>query len=146
MIHDNIKNIFNYDLFGIDAIVCCAGSTIPAISNDNVSYDIQTNLLDAIALLDYAKKLNVPKVIFLSTGGAIYGEPIYLPIDEKHPISPITSYAVTKFAIENYAKLYNKLYGIQTVALRLSNVYGTNQKQMAQGIIPIFISHIRNNE
>lgn len=96
-----------------------------------------------ITIFDYAKKFSVPKIIFLSSGGAVYGNPLYLPIDENHPTSPITSYATTKLAIESYAKLYSTLYGIQIVSLRLANVYGKNQKSQQQGIIPIFISKMK---
>lgn len=146
LICDKIENLFNYQFPKLDVIVCCSGSTIPATSNDDVKYDVQANLLSMITVFDYAKEFGVPKVVFLSSGGAVYGNPLYLPIDENHPTSPITSYATTKLAIESYAKLYSTLYGIQVVSLRLANVYGKNQKSQQQGIIPIFISKMKLGE
>ena len=146
LIRDRIENLFNYRFPKIDVIVCCSGSTVPATSNDDIRYDVQTNLLSMITVFEYAKKFGVPKIIFLSSGGAVYGNPLYLPIDESHPTSPITSYATTKLAVESYARLYSALYGIQVVSLRLANVYGKNQKSRRQGIIPIFIGKMKLGE
>jgi UDP-glucose 4-epimerase len=85
-------------------------------------------------------KKGVKKVVFISSGGTVYGNSVYLPIDEQHPTNPITSYGITKLAIEKYLLMFQHLYGIQATILRVSNPFGERQRiETAQGVVTTFI-------
>lgn len=103
------------------------------------SYDAQVNVLGFINLLEAAKNNGVNKFIFASSGGAIYGEQNYFPADEKHPRKPASPYGLTKLVGEEYLALYERLYGIQYVALRYANIYGPRQNPHGEaGVVAIF--------
>jgi len=79
-------------------------------------------------------------VLFPSSGGTVYGIPQYTPITEEHPTNPISSYGITKLAIEKYLALFHRLYGLDYGILRISNAYGERQPlKNAQGLIPTII-------
>jgi UDP-glucose 4-epimerase len=85
------------------------------------------------------RELAIDKLIFLSSGGTVYGNPLYTPIDENHPTQPRSSYGIVKLAIEKYCYLYNELHDMKTVVLRLSNPYGPGQLGTGiQGAVPVF--------
>jgi len=101
--------------------------------------DAKVNILGSINILENCRKFNVKKIIFVSSGGAIYGEPIYLPCDEYHPVNPISPYGAAKFTVENYLHLYKRLYGLNFTSLRYANVYGPRQDPKGEaGVIAIF--------
>jgi UDP-glucose 4-epimerase len=101
--------------------------------------DAKVNILGSINVLENCRKFNVKKIIFVSSGGAIYGEPIYLPCDEYHPVNPISPYGAAKFTVENYLHLYKRLYGLNFTSLRYANVYGPRQDPKGEaGVIAIF--------
>lgn len=103
------------------------------------SYDAQVNVLGFINLLEAAKNNGVSKFIFASSGGAIYGEQDYFPADEKHLRKPASPYGLTKLVGEEYLALYERLYGIQHVALRYANIYGPRQNPHGEaGVVAIF--------
>ena len=90
-----------------------------------------------------------PRVVFISTGGAIYGEGEgkELPLDEGAPIEPFSAYGQSKFAAEGYLALYERLYGVSGVSLRLGNVYGPRQDPLGEaGVIAIFCGKARGGE
>jgi UDP-glucose 4-epimerase len=81
----------------------------------------------------------VKRIIYASTGGAIYGDPEYLPADENHPVNPIAEYGVSKHTVEHYLHLYSIIRGLEYVALRYSNVYGPRQNPYGEaGVVAIF--------
>jgi UDP-glucose 4-epimerase len=93
------------------------------------------------------KEYGVKKIIFSSSGGAVYGEPKYLPVDEKHDVNPLSPYGLSKFCAEEYIKLYNRLYNIEYCILRYSNVYGKRQDPLGEaGVISIFIDKMKKGE
>jgi len=101
--------------------------------------DAKVNILGSINILENCREFNVKKIIFVSSGGAIYGEPIYLPCDEYHPVNPISPYGAAKFTVENYLHLYKRLYGLNFTSLRYANVYGPRQDPKGEaGVIAIF--------
>jgi len=103
-------------------------------------YDADVNVLGGINLLEACRSAGVRRIIYASTGGAIYGEPDYLPADERHPERPICHYGVSKHALEHYLYLYRHLYGLEFVALRYANVYGPRQDPLGEaGVNAIFI-------
>jgi UDP-glucose 4-epimerase len=106
-------------------------------------YDAKINIYGSLNLLEFAKKRNIKKIIYASTGGSVYGEQQYFPADEKHPLNPQTPYAISKLAVEHYLHFYKKFYGIEYVILRYSNVYGERQGVTGEaGVISIFIRTI----
>jgi UDP-glucose 4-epimerase len=89
----------------------------------------------------------VNKVIYASSGGAIYGEPEYLPADEKHPIKPLSQYGVSKYAVELYTQLYSLRHGLEYVILRYGNVYGPRQNPHSEaGVVAIFTEQMLQGE
>jgi len=110
-------------------------------------FDAQTNILDAIFLLNYCHRYGIQKFIFSSTGGALYGEPEYLPCDENHPILPLAAYGLSKYCFENYILLFNRLYGLPYVILRYANVYGPRQDPHGEaGVVAIFTGKLLKGE
>ena len=101
--------------------------------------DATINILGSINLLQAAIKNGVAKVIFSSTGGAVYGEQDYFPADEAHPQRPVCPYGVAKLAVEKYLHYYKVEYGLNYVALRYANVYGPRQDPHGEaGVVAIF--------
>lgn len=131
----------------IDYIYHLISTTIPSSSIDNLYLDTQTNLLPTLSLLQLIKDNSIKKVIFLSSGGTVYGVPTEIPIKECHPTNPINSYGITKKTIEDYFKLYNRLWNIDVCIFRLSNPYGEKQNPKGvQGVIPVFLHKAINHE
>jgi UDP-glucose 4-epimerase len=89
--------------------------------------DANVNIVGSLNLLQNCLKWRVNKIIYASSGGAIYGEPVYLPCDENHPINPLSPYGVSKYAVELYLKSYFSNYGLNYTVLRYANVYGPRQ-------------------
>lgn len=99
----------------------------------------QVNIVGSIHLLELARQHGVRKFIYASTGGAVYGEPEYLPVTEDHPINPLDPYGASKHAVEHYLFLYRHNYGLDYVSLRYPNVYGPRQDPMGEaGVVAIF--------
>ncbi|MBP8130822.1 MAG: NAD-dependent epimerase/dehydratase family protein [Candidatus Hydrogenedentes bacterium] len=90
-------------------------------------YDADTNILGSINLLEACVKQGVRKFLFASTGGAIYGEPEHLPASEQTPSAPLSHYGVSKYCVEQYIRLYSRMYGLSYTILRFPNVYGPRQ-------------------
>ncbi len=102
-------------------------------------YDAEVNVLGALNLLQNAVQYGVKKVIYISSGGAVYGEPEYLPCDEAHPIHPLSPYGVSKHTVEHYLHLYRVNYGLRHLILRYANVYGPRQDPNGEaGVVAIF--------
>ncbi len=131
----------------IDAIYHLAAQIDVRKSVTDPVLDGDINILGGINLLMMIKKYEAGKLIYSSTGGAIYGEPAYIPADEKHPIRPLASYGVSKHALEHYIELYHDLYGLDYTILRYANVYGKRQDPLGEaGVIAIFLGKIKNGE
>jgi UDP-glucose 4-epimerase len=105
------------------------------------AFDASINVGGTAQVLEAARAVGSPRVVFISTGGAIYGEGEGqdLPLDEGAPIAPLSAYGQSKFAAEGYMALYQRLYGLNGVSLRLGNVYGPRQDPLGEaGVIAIF--------
>ena len=101
--------------------------------------DASINVEGSVHLLECAVKARVRKVIYASTGGAVYGEPAYLPCDEGHPVAPLCQYGISKHTVEHYLALYAHLYGLDYTVLRYPNVYGPRQDPEGEaGVVAIF--------
>ncbi|MGO8971134.1 MAG: NAD-dependent epimerase/dehydratase family protein [Myxococcaceae bacterium] len=102
-------------------------------------FDADTNILGFLNLLEAARTAGVRKVVFSSTGGAIYGEQDVFPAPETHPIRPVSPYGVSKAAGELYLGYYRAQYGLRSVSLRYANVYGPRQNPHGEaGVVAIF--------
>lgn len=106
-------------------------------------YDAKTNVLGLINVLSCAAETKVKKFIFISSGGAMYGNAPVLPTPEETHPTPLSPYGLAKYIGEQYVQLYHRLYGIPYVILRYANVYGPRQNPQGEaGVIAIFIDHI----
>ncbi|MGK8638260.1 NAD-dependent epimerase/dehydratase family protein [Brucella anthropi] len=133
-------------LDGIDVCFHLASSTVPRTANADPKADIRTNLVGTVGLLEHATRLGLRRLVFASSGGTVYGPPQTIPIPEKHPIAPITSYGITKSTIEQYLRLFHRRDGLDYMIMRLSNPYGPGQKVgRAQGVVAAFAHHILND-
>jgi UDP-glucose 4-epimerase len=111
------------------------------------AFDAEVNVLGSINLLECARISGVGKVIYISSGGAIYGEPEYEPCDEAHPVRPLSPYGVSKYTVEQYLPIYRAAYGLDTTALRYANVYGPRQDPHGEaGVVAIFSAQMLAGE
>jgi UDP-glucose 4-epimerase len=141
--HGALSEIVN----GMDWVFHLAYTTLPKTSNDDPVYDVRSNLIDTIQLLQECNNFDTKKFVFISSGGTVYGVPETVPLKESHPTEPICSYGITKLAIEKYLQLFYHLYKLDYVALRLSNPYGPGQNPNAkQGAIGVFLGSIAKGE
>ena len=129
---------------GMDVVFHFVSTTIPKTSNDDPIYDVRSNLVDTLQLLESCVEAGVRKVVFASSGGTVYGRPRKVPITEYHPTDPITSYGIVKLAVEKYLGLFEHLHGLDYAALRISNPYGLYQDPDGQqGAVPVFLNRLR---
>ena len=100
---------------------------------------MQHNIIGSIRLIQCCIEYGVKKVVYASSGGTVYGEPIYLPVDEAHPIAPISPYGISKHTVEHYLFLASVNAGLNYTVLRYANIYGPRQHPHGgAGVIAIF--------
>jgi len=114
-------------LEGIDIVYHLISTTIPSTSNLDYIYDITTNLIDTVKFLELMTKAGKKRLIFLSSGGTVYGNPQISPTPETCMLNPISSYGIVKASIEAYLNLYAHQSLIDPLILRVANPYGPNQ-------------------
>lgn len=132
---------------GVDAVVHSISTTVPSTSNLDPVADIQSNLVNSVRLMQMMIMANVKRLVFISSGGTVYGVPQKLPVAETHPLDPICSYGVVKLAIEKYMGMFEYLHGIQTLILRASNPFGSRQGHGGvQGAVATFMQKIMAGE
>ena len=125
---------------GSDSVIHLVSSTLPKSSNDDPAYDVSTNVIATLNLLDAMVAKGIKRITFISSGGTVYGTPKYVPIDEQHPTEPEVSYGIVKLTIEKYLQLYQRLHGIRAIVLRVANPYGERQRiETAQGAVGVFL-------
>lgn len=141
---EDLKKVFEVER--PDIVFHTAAQASVAESISNVSCDQAINIQGTLNLLECAKSYNTKKIIYSSTA-AVYGEPKYSPIDTKHPIEPLSPYGVSKYSAELYLDIYSKMFGIEYVVLRYSNVYGPRQNTSGEGgVIAKFSEGVFKNE
>jgi UDP-glucose 4-epimerase len=107
------------------------------------AFDAQVNLVGFLYLMEAARQHGLRRVVFSSTGGAIYGEQDTFPADESHPCRPVSPYGVAKFSTESYLFFYKAQYGIDYAAMRYANVYGPRQDPHGEaGVVAIFCGRL----
>ncbi len=122
-------------------------TTLPKSSNENKPYDLSSNVIQTLHLLDICVKHQVQKILFMSSGGTIYGAPRCVPVAEDHPNDPICSYGISKLTIEKYLFLYRHLHGLNYIALRAANPYGPGQNPFSgQGVIANFVHKMHSQK
>ncbi len=105
--------------------------------------DADINVRGGLNVLESARRAGVRRFVYASTSGAVYGEPEYLPVDERHPINPLSPYGASKHALEHYLYLYQQNFGLAYVVLRYPNVYGPRQDPHGEaGVIAIFTDRL----
>ncbi len=134
-------------LEGCEVCFHLVSTTLPKSSNADPLFDVETNLMGTLRLLTHAVSSGVKKVVFSSSGGTVYGIPTTVPIPETHSTDPISSYGITKLAIEKYLYLFRDLHKLDYTTLRISNPYGERQRTRAnQGAIAIFLGRVLRGE
>jgi UDP-glucose 4-epimerase len=108
------------------------------------TYDAQVNIIGGLNLLKASVDHAVKKVIFISTGGALYGEPDVVPADEDHPVRPLSPYGTSKYCFEQYLGTFKRTFGLEFTVLRYANVYGPRQDFHAEEgrVVAIFASRM----
>lgn len=128
-------------------VVHLVSSTLPANSNLNPFYDVESNLLSSLHLFEQCAKNKIKKVIFISSGGTVYGNPLKIPINEGHPTNPLSSYGIIKLTIEKYLSLFREMKGLDYRILRFSNPFGERQNPLlGQGLIPHLLYRIKHKK
>ncbi|WP_040394464.1 NAD-dependent epimerase/dehydratase family protein [Centipeda periodontii] len=131
---------FESALNGVDCVFFLISATGPA--NKNLELDFAQNVMPSFALFDCCARKGI-KLVFFSSGGTVYGEPQYLPIDEMHPTNPICAYGMSKMILERTLEYYRVMYGLDYLVLRISNPYGLGQEPARrQGVIAVFLAHV----
>lgn len=129
-----------------DYVIHLAAQASVIVSMKDPHLDFFTNTAGTVNVLRLSKIYNVKKFLFASTA-AVYGEPLYLPIDENHLIHAQSFYALSKYSAENYIEHYSKYFDLNSCILRFSNVYGPRQNENSEaGVISIFINRLLANK
>lgn len=142
---NNVCTLFLEEQF--DAVFHLAAQMDVRKSVADPRFDASVNIIGGLNILECCAKHDVKKIIFASTGGAIYGEQDYFPADEKHPLRPLSPYGVAKLSYEHYMFYYKEVYGIDYVSLRFANIYGPRQNPHGEaGVVAIFTTKFLNGE
>lgn len=142
---EEVKALFARERFEI--LVHLAAQMDVRKSVADPQFDAEVNVLGFLNLMQAGLENGLQKVVFSSTGGAIYGEPVYVPQDEAHPLLPLSPYGITKLTTEKYLYYYQQQYGIDFVALRYANVYGPRQNPHGEaGVVAIFSQRLLRGE
>ena len=126
-----------------EAIVHLAAQAAVPRSVADPRFDASVNVLGTLAVLDAARRVAVRRVVYISTGGAVYGDTDVLPTPEDHPTRPASPYGVSKLAGERYLECWAGLTGTPTLTLRLANIYGPRQDPQGEaGVVAIFTARL----
>jgi UDP-glucose 4-epimerase len=126
---------------GCDVVFHLVNTSTPASSNLDIVADLQGNVSSSLNLLNICREAGVKRIVFVSSGGTIYGIPKLIPTPETAPTNPITAYGICKLTIEKYLGLYEYLYGLEYRVLRVANPFGPYQNPLKnQGVIAAFVN------
>ncbi|GGD28478.1 NAD-dependent epimerase/dehydratase family protein [Pontibacillus salipaludis] len=132
--------------FKPQSVIHLAAQINVTASIEDPLHDGQTNIVGTLNLLEAARTKSVNKIVFASSA-AVYGNPSYLPIDEKHKTNPLSPYGLSKYTVEKYLELYADMFNINYTVLRYSNVYGPRQDAHGEGgVVAIFNDLIKHGK
>lgn len=141
------RGLLSDALKGIEVVIHLISTTLPKTSNDDPVFDVQSNVIESLFLLEQCVANNIKKIIFTSSGGTVYGIPQSVPVFEESQTNPICSYGISKLTIEKYLYLFKQLHNLDYVIIRPSNPFGSRQNPFGiQGVIPVFLGKIKRNE
>jgi len=141
---DALKDIFKKEKPQV--VIHLAAQTSVIKSIENPAFDAKVNILGSLNVLSNCVKFGVKRIVYASSC-AVYGNPVYLPVDEKHPINPLSYYGTSKHTVEHYLYQYHLLYGLPYIILRYANVYGPRQNPRGEGgVIAIFAGKMLHGE
>lgn len=133
-------------LVGMDAVIHCISTTVPATSASDPVYDIESNLIGTVELLRLMQSQSISRLVYLSSGGTVYGNPLSNPVPENAPLNPISSYGAVKVSIEKFIEISKISWGIKPVILRPSNPFGERQGHKGvQGLISTILNNVIKN-
>jgi UDP-glucose 4-epimerase len=131
----------------MDAVYHLVSTTFPSTASQDPKRDVRENLIGTLQLLEVMIEEGVTRLLFLSSGGTVYGIPETIPISESHPLRPISSYGITKVAIEHNLEMFRRTKGLSPIIIRASNPFGPRQAHTGvQGVVATFLNRIANNE
>jgi UDP-glucose 4-epimerase len=134
-------------LAGVEVVFHLLSTTLPGTGDLDPKVDVQDNLVGTLNLLESMDRLGIRRILFLSSGGTVYGVPDILPIPESHPLRPLNSYGIVKVSIELYLDMYRRLREFSPIVIRASNPFGPRQAHSGvQGIISTFFWRILAGE
>jgi len=134
---ENVATVFTS--FRPDAVIHLAAQMDVRVSTREPLFDASVNVLGSLNIILSALDAGTKKIVYASTGGAVYGDPEYLPVREDHPLNPISQYGITKHTVEHYLYLYRRNHRLQFTVLRYPNVFGPRQNPKGEaGVIAIF--------
>jgi UDP-glucose 4-epimerase len=118
-----------------------------SLSSRDPAADALTNVVGSLQVLEASRAAGVEHLVFASTGGALYGDPVMVPADESTTIAPLSPYGAAKASVETYLRMYHDTYGFSYTALRYSNVFGPRQTPDGEaGVVAIFTNRMLNGE
>ena len=127
-------------LEGTELVFHLVSTTLPKNSNENPVYDVESNVLGSLRLLELCREHGVRKLVYVSSGGTVYGVPRTTPIAEDHPTEPISSYGIHKLMVEKHLALAHRLHGLEYRIVRPANLYGPRQRlDIEQGAVAVFL-------
>lgn len=134
-------------LTGKDTVFHLISTTFPGTANLDPKADVTGNLLGTLNLLETMSSMGIRRIVYLSSGGTVYGPAPGHPIPETHPLNPINSYGIVKVAIEHYLDMYMRTKGLQPIAIRAANPYGPRQGHTGvQGVIATFMRRVHDGQ
>jgi UDP-glucose 4-epimerase len=134
---------------GVNVIHHYAWSSVPSSASADPASDLSTNVLSTLGLLEVLRKQSrqATKLVFASSGGTVYGNPLRVPVQEDHRLNPITTYGVGKATVEMYLGSYRAVYGLDCRVARMANAFGAGQNLIkGLGAVTTFIHRAIRNE
>lgn len=132
---------------GVDIVFHLVNATTPASANADMANDVTQNVLGSLALMEACKAASVSRIVYVSSGGTVYGIPETVPTPETAPTWPITAYGISKLTVERYLHLYQHHHGLEYRVLRVANPYGPHQTaRKGQGVIAAFLDRAMSGQ
>ncbi len=139
----NDQTVLSTAIEGAEIVIHLIHATFPTVANIEMIADLERSVAGSVRMLNAAKAQGVRRVLFLSSGGTVYGPTVRCPISEEHPTNPISAYGINKLAIEKYVALHETMFGLEGFVMRLANPYGPLQTgSRQQGLIPTVFSRM----